>query len=81
MFVIAPKVIGSEKIRLRQFHELVSEQPAGWRQRLWLTSTAELRVTKSPNVMNDPIWFRGDKLSILDPKQSFFVNGIESTSG
>jgi hypothetical protein len=73
MFVVAPKVIGSEEIRLRHFQELVSQQPASMQKRLWLTSTAELRVTKPPSVMNDPIWFRSDKLSNLDPKQCFFA--------
>ena len=59
LFVIAPKVIGSEETRLEQFHQLVTEQPDWLQKRIWYTSAVQLRVTKTSRVLNAPLWFRG----------------------
>lgn len=76
LFVIAPKVVGSEQSRLQMFHHLVENQSTSLQNRIWYTSTLQLRVTQASSLLNDCIWYRmaisSCESNTLNPTHSFF---------
>lgn len=76
LFVVAPKVIGSEEARLTMLHQVVEEQPPSLQARIWSTSTAQLRTTQTSRLLNAPIWYRAGmgagEFHTLKPTHSFF---------
>ncbi len=76
LFVIAPKVTGSEENRLETFHQLIETESAALQQRLWYTPVDHLRITNPINLLTAPIWFRGRDVRGLcsqSPKHPFFT--------